>query len=96
MTKKTKAHNKTIKHNKTKRHSKTKIKKEHNKTKKHLKHFRKLPNRTPYYINELSQVIFDNAPNTIPRLPNSVAILDNKKETEKKQLSFSSFIIISF
>ena len=80
MTKKTKAHNKTIKHNKTKRHSKTKIKKEHNKTKKHLKHFRKLPNRTPYYINELSQVIFDNAPNTIPRLPNSVAILDNKKE----------------
>jgi hypothetical protein len=64
MTKKT---NKHVKKHKTKKH---------NDTRKHKKQFRQLPNRTPYYVNEISQIIFDNAPKELPPLANSVAILE--------------------
>jgi len=64
----------------TKNTKRNNITKRSNKTKKHLKYFRKLPNRTPHYIDELSQIIFDNAPKIIQPLPKSVAILDNNKE----------------
>ena len=53
--------------------------KKHNNTKKHKKHkkqFRQLPNRTPYNINEISEIIFENAPKELPPLANSVAILE--------------------
>jgi hypothetical protein len=53
--------------------------KKHNNTKKHKKHkkpFRQLPNRTPYNINEISAIIFENAPKELPPLANSVAILE--------------------
>lgn len=47
-----------------------------NKTKIKTLKFRKLPNRTPHFINEISQDIFDNAPKNMPPLENSVDILN--------------------
>jgi hypothetical protein len=47
-----------------------------NKTKIKTLKFRKLPNRTPYFINEISQDIFNNAPKNMPPLENSVDILN--------------------
>ena len=38
-------------------------------TRKHkykYKQFRNIPNRTPHYINQISQIIFDNAPKKYP------------------------------
>lgn len=55
---------------KTQRYSK----KHTNKTKKHKK-FRNLPNRNPRYINEISQIIFFNAPVNLPPLGNSVSVV---------------------
>ena len=65
---------KTLKH-KTLKHKTLKHIKNHNKPK---KQFRRLLNRTPYNINEMSQIIFDNAPKIDPPLANSVAILEQK------------------
>ena len=64
MTKNT--HKRIKKHNKTRKLE----------TKKHKKQFRQLPNRTPYNINERSEIIFENAPKELPPLANSVAILE--------------------
>jgi hypothetical protein len=45
-------------------------------TRKHKKQFRQLPNRTPYDINQISAIIFENAPKELPPLADSVAILE--------------------
>ena len=37
-----------------------------------------LPNRNPRYINEISQLIFLNAPANLPPLANSVSIIEQK------------------
>jgi hypothetical protein len=61
--------------NKSKRHKKhTK----HRKTRKVINRFYMLPNLTPNYINEVSQIIFKEAPRDLPPLANSVAIIDGK------------------
>lgn len=65
---------KTNKNKHIKKHQKSK-----NKTTRKVKIVKKfyiLPNRTPQYINEVSQLIFDNAPNQQIPLANSIAILD--------------------
>jgi hypothetical protein len=52
-----------------------------NKTQKHKKigkRFHSLPNRTPHYINEISQIIFDNAPKKMHPLSDSVSIVEQK------------------
>jgi hypothetical protein len=59
---------------KTHKHSK----KHKNKTKKHKK-FHNIPNRNPRYINEISQIIFINAPNNLPPLADSVSIIEQNK-----------------
>ena len=73
---------KTLERNKyikTKKHTKYNKNKNHNKTHKtHKKYFFNLPNRTPQYINEMSQIIFKNSPKKMPPLVNSVAILEQK------------------
>ena len=57
--------------NKTKRHNKTKF----SKTRKHKKKSHILPNLTPRFINDVSQVIFKEAPQQY-FMPTSVAIQD--------------------
>jgi hypothetical protein len=61
--------------NKSKRHKKH-IK--YRKTRKVIKKFSMLPNLTPDYINEVSEVIFKEAPRDVQSLVNSVAIIDGK------------------
>ncbi len=46
------------------------------KTRKVAKKFYVLPNLTPEYINEVSEVIFKESPKQMPPLANSVAIID--------------------
>lgn len=65
---------------KTTRTTKKNSKKHKNKTKKHIKKFRNLPNRNPNYINEISQIIFINAPANLPPLADSVSIIKQNKE----------------
>jgi hypothetical protein len=60
----------------SKKHNVTHKVKKHNSTRKVKKQFRQLPNLTPNYINEMSQIIFDNAPKKLPPLADSVAILE--------------------
>jgi hypothetical protein len=55
----------TIKHNKTNKKYKT-LKR--NKTIKNRKHVIILPNKTPYYVNEMSKIIYENSPKKIPPL----------------------------
>jgi len=64
------------KYKQSKKHNVTRKVKKHNSTRKVKKQFRQLPNLTPNYINEMSQIIFDNAPKKLPPLANSVAILE--------------------
>lgn len=56
---------------KTKRHKKHH---KHKKTRKISNKFHKLPNLTPAYIDEVSQIIFQEAPQDMPPLADSVAI----------------------
>jgi|688.fasta_scaffold156328_3 hypothetical protein len=70
----------TKKHNKTRKHNT----KKHNKTRKHKKHFLRLPNRTPYDINEMSQLIFKNSPTKMPFLADS--IISSYSPTVNKEL----------
>ena len=70
----------TNKHNKTRKHNT----KKHNKTRKHQKHFLRLPNRTPYDINEMSQLIFKNSPTKMPFLADS--IISSYSPTVNKEL----------
>jgi len=51
----------------------------HNKTLKNKNKFRMIPNRTPKYINEISQIIFENSPKKMPQPYDSVSILEQKK-----------------
>ena len=73
MTKKNHLRHKTTRH-KTTRHKTTRHKTTRHK--KIVKRFHNLPNRTPHYINEISQLIFENAPKKMPPLSDSVAILE--------------------
>lgn len=43
------------------------------------KQFKKLPNKNPRNINEISKIIFVNAPDKLPRLADSVSILEKNK-----------------
>lgn len=62
--------------NKSKRHKKYK---KHKNTRKIIKKFNMLlPNLTPAYINEVSEVIFKEAPRDLPPLANSVVIMDEQ------------------
>jgi len=56
---------------KTRRH---KTHKKHNKTQKNSHKIRRLPNLTPPYINDVSILIFQEAPKNMPPLADSVAI----------------------
>ena len=58
---------------KTYKHSKQ------NKKKTRKQHFHNLPNRNPRYINEISHIIFINAPNNLPPLADSVSIIEQNK-----------------
>lgn len=60
--------------NKTKRH---KIHRKYKKTRKISQKFYMLPNLTPNDINEVSEAIFREAPQELPPLDNSVAIIDD-------------------
>lgn len=61
--------------NRTKKH---KNHRKHKKSRKIVKKFYMLPNLTPNYINEVSEVIFKEAPKKMPLLDNSVVIMDDK------------------
>lgn len=57
--------------NKTHKHHKNNVKM---KTKKHKKQFHHLPNRNPRYINDISHIIFMNAPDNLPPLDKDVSV----------------------
>ena len=61
--------------NKTKRHIKNR---KNRKTQKKSHKFHRLPNFTPAYINEVSEIIFKEAPKNIPPLADSVAIQEEQ------------------
>jgi hypothetical protein len=69
-----------VKIHNTKRNNTKKNNTKRNNTKRNntKKKFRRLFNRTPHNINEISQIIFDNSPKLAPPLVNSVAILEQK------------------
>ena len=66
--------NKTHKHKHSKKHKYSK--KYKHKTR---KHYKRLPNRNPRYINEISQIIFVNSPEKMPPLADSVSIIEQNK-----------------
>jgi len=59
--------NNKYKTHKYRKHNTSRKNKHKHATRKHKhKQFRNIPNRTPHYINQISQIIFDNAPKKYP------------------------------